>query len=369
MNRRTLLVLIPALVLLGNAVAYLAISKRRPAELPPAAPVVSAPATPAPLPPAPAPPAPREDAEQSAEAAALARRAAGLVALEAGDYDKALIQFTEAQALVGDKARVADLIRVTQDLRSKPPKPQPAPRARASAVASRGVRSARRSEPRDEPAPVLGEPEPATPPATGTLIVTTTPRGLLVQVDDASVDLTPMRTRLKTGTHKVALLDGTRRVYETSVELKEGATATLLKDFSSELAGDPKGAAPAAVTSHDAVREPAHPSTAEAPAERVAAAKAPPPAAANPSALRAGAVESAPAKATHGTGALDISSPGLYGVVWINGRPRGYPPLKVQDVPAGPAKVEIRVNGVQKRSSSVMVQAGGTQVVELVARP
>lgn len=368
MNRRALLVLIPVLVLLGNAVAYVAISKRRPAEAPASAPVVSAPAAPAPLPaplpPAPAAPAPHEEAEQSAEAAALARRAAGLVALEAGDYDKALIQFTEAQALVGDKARVADLIRVTQDLRSKPPKAQPAPRARA--VASRAVRaSARRSEPREEPALAAPEAEPAAAASGGTLIVTTTPRGLLVQVDDASVDLTPMRTRLKTGAHKVALLDGTRRVYETSVDLKEGATTTLLKDFSSELAAEPKAGTVAAVTSHEA-GSPTRPSSPEPAAERVASAKTASTATVSPAAPRAAAPSPG---SEHGTGGLDISSPGLYGVVWINGRPRGYPPLKVQDVPSGPAKVEIRVNGVQKRASSVVVQAGATQVVELVARP
>ena len=46
-----------------------------------------------------------------------ARRAAGLAALEAGDYDKALINFTEAKALLRDKANVGDLLRVTEELR------------------------------------------------------------------------------------------------------------------------------------------------------------------------------------------------------------------------------------------------------------
>jgi hypothetical protein len=65
------------------------------------------------------------------------------------------------------------------------------------------------------------------------------------------------------------------------------------------------------------------------------------------------------------TGALAISSPGLYGVVWINGRPRGYPPVEVSDMPAGPTKVEVRVNGIEKRSSTVVVHPGVTTAVTL----
>ena len=53
-------------------------------------------------------------AETARDRQALARRTVGLAALEAGDYDKALINFTEAKALVGDKANVADLLEVTQ---------------------------------------------------------------------------------------------------------------------------------------------------------------------------------------------------------------------------------------------------------------
>ena len=71
------------------------------------------------------------------------------------------------------------------------------------------------------------------------------------------------------------------------------------------------------------------------------------------------------AYAGSGTGALAISSPGLYGVVWVNGRPRGYPPVELSDMPPGPTKVEVRVNGVEKRSSTVVVKPGVTTSVNL----
>jgi hypothetical protein len=74
-----------------------------------------------------------------------------------------------------------------------------------------------------------------------------------------------------------------------------------------------------------------------------------------------------PAPAASGSGALSITSPGLYGVVWINGRARGYPPLEVRNVPVGPVKVEVRVNGVEKRASTVVVRPGSTTNVKLTA--
>ncbi|MES1205574.1 MAG: PEGA domain-containing protein, partial [Pseudomonadota bacterium] len=211
----------------------------------------------------------------------------------------------------------------------------------------------------DAPAEAPQAPAPA--PAGGLLIVSTTPRSLLVQVDETPIDLTPMRTKVKAGTHRIALLDGDRRVYETTVDVKEGGTATLLKDLSRELqaeapAESPRTTPPSSPTPSVAARE-------ESPRQVVAA---PRPSDAAPNAIVAAPAErkaSAPAAAS--SGALQITSPGLYGVVWINGRPRGYPPLEVRDLPIGPAKIEVRVNGVEKRSSTVVVAPGLTTAVKL----
>ncbi|RKH59007.1 PEGA domain-containing protein, partial [Corallococcus llansteffanensis] len=55
---------------------------------------------------------------------------------------------------------------------------------------------------------------------------------------------------------------------------------------------------------------------------------------------------------------LEVTSPGLYGEVWINNRPYGFPPLSAQALPAGPARVEVRVNGEVKRRMTVEVEPG-----------
>src|SRR6185503_9588337 len=75
----------------------------------------------------------------------------------------------------------------------------------------------------------------------------------LVHVDDTPVDLTPMKTKVRPGAHRVALLDGDRKVYETTVDIREGATATILRDLSAERAeaARPVAAVPAPVVPRD----------------------------------------------------------------------------------------------------------------------
>jgi hypothetical protein len=281
-----------------------------------------------------------------------------------------LIAFAEARDLLGDKAHVGELLKVTEDLRrrsrSSPspaanhsaptpaPPPRPAPRS--------GVRHFAARE-REQPAVEVPPPAPA-PPAPGLLIVTTVPRGLLVHVDEAPIDLTPMRASFKRGAHRVALLDGGKKVYETTVEIKDGAVTTLVRDLSAEL-----GPEPARSTVPAQAPEPAPPAPAvhvQEEAPRPSPAAAPPPA---PRALRAPPSPSPPRPRPPAsmTGAVAVSSPGLYGVVWINGRPRGYPPLETGDLPPGPTKVEVRVNGVERRSSTVVVRPGSTTPVKLLS--
>src|SRR6185369_2250292 len=131
MTPKRLLILIPVVVIVLNGVGYVIFSKlRAPSEpvvanTPPAPQAAAGPAAPGALPapppeaeaPAPTPAPAAVSDEQRKEETAMARRAAGMAALEAGDYEKALINFTEARALIGEKARVADLLRVTEDLR------------------------------------------------------------------------------------------------------------------------------------------------------------------------------------------------------------------------------------------------------------
>jgi eukaryotic-like serine/threonine-protein kinase len=183
------------------------------------------------------------------------RRATGLVALEAGEYDKALINFTEAKALLGDEANVGDLLKVTEELRrtrALPAKP-------ASAVSP-------------ERAP-------------------------------------------RTGAH---------------------------------------GSSPRTADRADGVE----------------AQPLPPALPSDSSAAGASAQQPAPspqADTPGGVGVLEISSPSLHGVVWVNGRPRGYPPLAVRDLPPGPAKVELRINGIARRVATAIVKADSNTTVKLRA--
>ena len=104
------------------------------------------------------------DSEQDKEERALARRSAGLAALDSGDYERALIDLTEARSLMGERANVDELLRVTEDLRghqhSSPrahvaPPPSPSPIVpRFGARPAMAHRFAPRPEPVVESAPV-----------------------------------------------------------------------------------------------------------------------------------------------------------------------------------------------------------------------
>lgn len=302
------------------------------------------------------------------------RRAAGLAALEAADYEKALINLTEAKVLLGDQASVDQLLKVTEDLRARGPRPPEPAAAAAPTGAAPGPTAApvptAAATPAEEPArkaaaprPAPAGPPPAAPapartatvarapaparetaepraaepaPRTGLLLVTTTPRGVLVQVDGAAVDLTPMRVSLRPGTHRVVLLDGERHLHEAQVEVVEGQVTTVLRDVSAELAQGRAEAAPAPS------RPPPAPEAAPEPARP--------------------AEERAPAAAV---GGLDVTSPGLYAELWINGRSYGFPPVSARQLPAGPARIEARVNGAVKRRAEVEVVAGQVQQVKV----
>ena len=299
------------------------------------------------------------------EEKAVARRAAGLAELDRGDYNQALADFAEAQALAGDKAYVAELIRVTEDLARRapvtrhgappPPPPRSAPPAPHFAAHTRPL--VRPIAPR-ESLPTTQPPAPMPPLSSGLLLVTTTPHGLLVQVDDVPLDLTPTKASLRIGSHHVEFFDGDRKIFETNVDVKAGAPTTLLRDFSADVAHanpppSPSTSPPAlAKEEMPPMASSASPAMArESPAPAVIARRQAPP------------TEPAPT-----TGALDITSPGLYGEVWINGRPWGFSPVRARDLPAGPARIGVRVNGVEERSAVVAVRAGVTTAVRLRRR-
>lgn len=292
-------------------------------------------------------PADQEELERAQDA--RAQRALGVAALESGDYERALAHFKEAQSLLGARAKVDELIKATEDLRARARAAAEAPVVDAGTPAPVPAAAPQPTVPQAVAPQVQGgqpvRPRPAVPagkatsgpssPGTGVLLVSTTPRGLLVKVDGKGMDLSPMRVSVPVGSHRVALLDGDRVLFETTVDVAEEQVVTVLKDLSADLA--PKPAAPAA-----------------APAAPAPPAESPQPAALPPA---------APAKVT---GGLEVASPGLYGEIWVNGRPQGFPPLKLDNLAPGPVKIEVRVNGVVKRSATANVVAGETTPVRVV---
>lgn len=346
-----------AVILLGtftvNGVMYGVLRSRRaasptqpstPVAMTPPAPATPPPATVASVSPAPA-------AEDDANAGlARARRASGLAALEDRDYDTAVAEFTEALRLrKDDKGDLVELLRIAAELRtreqsrtqhadrSKAVREPSTPTRREPAAKTRPTRVASRTQAREEPV------EAAEEPRNGLLLVTSTPPGLQVLVDGKTVDLTPARIPLRAGTYRVALAQGERKLAEETVALGEDDVHSLNKDLSAELAPAPSRPAPQPVVA----------AAAPAPASPPPAAAAQPASATEPASPPATTV----ARAATGRGDLDVTSPSLYGEVWINNRPYGFPPVKAQGLPAGPARVEVRVNGVVKRKMTVEVES------------
>ncbi|MCY1019700.1 PEGA domain-containing protein [Pyxidicoccus sp. MSG2] len=343
-----------AVILLGtvaaNGVGYSVLRSRRAAS--PVAPAVAeAPKPPAPVTVAsvaPAPtPAPEEDANSGL---ARARRAAGLAALEDRDYETAVAEFTEALRLrKEDKGDLVELLRIAADLWTREQGRTRGDRTRAvreptaptrKEPKARPVRVASRTQPREEPAAAAEEPR------NGLLLVTSTPPGLMVLVDGKTVDLTPARIPLRAGTYRVTLAQGERRLAEETVELGEDDVHSINKDLTAELAPPPSRPAPAPAPVPQPVTAAPVPTSPAAAVARPASGTEP----------AAPAATTTVARTATGKGGLDVTSPSLYGEVWINNRPYGFPPLTAQGLPAGPARVEVRVNGVVKRKLTVEVE-------------
>jgi hypothetical protein len=73
-------------------------------------------------------------------------------------------------------------------------------------------------------------------PKEGTLLVTTTPPGLVILLNRKPVDLTPARVSLKEGLHRVTLKRGNRRLFDETIQVVRGSAKTIDMDFSAELA-------------------------------------------------------------------------------------------------------------------------------------
>lgn len=306
-------------------------------------PLAAAPAT-APGPGSMAAPPSAADAPGSGVAHAL--RASGLAALDRGDYQRAIRDFTQVAKLSHESGDIPELLRITRELRDHARSAAPAaPQAPDSGADDPRRRLAHSHAP--EPKRVLHKPDrpttvaaraPPEPeaPDLGMLVVTSTPPGAAVEVDGLRADVTPARLKLPWGWHRITLLQGKRRVFERRVRVSDTAVASLNADLT--------------VPREEA--EPPVPEPEVATPPQVLASVVQPPA-------------SSAARDYVARGEVYVLSPEIYGDVFINGVHYGLPPLLAKDVPVGRATVEIRVHGLVRRSLVVQVSASMRQVARV----
>lgn len=328
-----------------------------------------APSTPAPTaavtppPPAPAPtPPPDQDQEKF-----RAFRGAGLSALSQGNYDTAVEQFTQALRFGKADSDIMELLKMAKEFQDKqkaeppvevavaptPAKPSPAPApAPAPRVAKR--EAARRQEPQEKEKKEEGA---AVAPQPGTLLITSSPTGLVVEVDGARKDLTPAKVSVAAGSHVVSLWKGESRLFQKTVTAEAGQVALVDADVSAQLAPPPESAKPQPVAV-----APAAPLT-PAPAAVAAVAAAPAPEKAPVPAPPAPAPTSPVAEAA--TGELQIQSLNVYGEVFVNGKSVGFPPVVAKGLPASQATIEVRVDGSVRRKRVVDVVANKRTTVRI----
>lgn len=309
--------------------------------------------------------APQQDiSEEAARASAL--RIQGLAALESGDYNDAVKKFSEAVRLTGASKDLPELLRIAKELQDRRAQQQkdttaaaapedPAPEDKADEPdakksSSSSSRSSSRSKPKTTSAPKVEE-----PPKKATLLVTSTPSGLLVELDGVRTDLTPAKLPVDAGSHTVAIIKGSEKLFEKKVTASAGGVYSVDADLTEKLAPpvQQSNAEPVAALQRPMPSEPPQPKNVEP------EAKPEPPKAQEPAPAKLPDVKPAqpPASSGAGYGSVEVISRNIYGEVYINGTSYGFPPIVAKKVPVGQAVVEIRVDGEARRSKTVDVTA------------
>lgn len=224
--------------------------------------------------------------EQSAEVS-RALRAAGLAALENGRYDEAVKRFTDASKSSKASPDVAELIKIATELRDSfaaqvppgqlaPPAPAPttvveAPKEpekpaapmepvvavkdeeKLSAAKKRELQKEREREQKEKErarrlaatparaakadAPEVDTPAPAAPIVLpGTLIISSTPSGLNVQIDGKLVDQTPFRVNVDPGPHDIVILRDQTSVFRRRITVTSAGVQSIDPDLTAQVA-------------------------------------------------------------------------------------------------------------------------------------
>jgi hypothetical protein len=309
-----------------------------------------------------APPSPAAALDLNAEKF-RAYRSAGLVALEKGDYDRAVEQFMQALRVGRADSDIMELIKMAKEFQARGPakvaagepvreavarveEPAPAPVPKKEPV--RPARAA----PRKEPVRVAEvRPRAEEPPPLLTLLVTSIPSGLIIEVDGARRDMTPAKVQVPGGTHAVSFFKGENRLLQRTVTGEGGQVLTVDADLSARLTPPPEPVAKV---------DPPAPPAPEVPAP--APAKLAPPPAFPPASVTPPAPVAAMAAPT---GELQIISLNVHGEVFVDGQSYGYTPVVAKNLPAQQVKIEVKVDGSVRRSRTADVVAGKRSTIKI----
>ncbi|MEL7371584.1 MAG: AgmX/PglI C-terminal domain-containing protein, partial [Myxococcota bacterium] len=165
-----------------------------------------------------APKSERASTNDAIDQASKERRLAGLDAIERGDHETAIREFSAGLKFSNPAPDLPQLLSIAQNMRAREVERQ---KEEASAAAQAAEAAA----------------EPPPPPARpGLVLVTTRPARIAIEIDGTVRDISPARIEVEPGAHTVVLVDGGENIFQKSVRVAAGEVALVDVDLTEELA-------------------------------------------------------------------------------------------------------------------------------------
>ena len=184
-------------------------------------------------------PAKQRKADDTVDAASKAHRLAGLDAVERGDHEAAIAEFSAGLRSPNPAPDLPQLLSIAQKMRERElerikEEADAAAAREAEAQQESAVVNTADAEQADRQEEAEREKKPPT-----LILVTSRPTRLAIEVDGKLRDMTPAKLEVKPGTHKVVLRQGRDRLYERTVRVKKGQVALVDADVSDAFAPPP----------------------------------------------------------------------------------------------------------------------------------
>jgi hypothetical protein len=302
-------------------------------------------------------------------------RLAGLDAMERGDYETAIHELTDAARAGDHSPELLRLLSLAQDFRSRSAiagGPAAAPSGAVAEEVRELIGAARERAPRAGGGRRRGpdERERAEP----RVVASSAPRDAPIRVAGTGETARATSASGTPSSPAAPAASGTGTAAGSAGATGAGSAGATGPSPSASAPGPSTGPAGSQIQSTPSPE--ATPSPAAAPAseraEVAASARSAPTsttstAAASTAAARPIATAPVPELRPSGpSGDIEVLSPNVPGEVWVNGRSHGLAPRVVREIPVGSARVEIRVDGVVRRSRAVQVREGQRARVSLL---